>query len=428
MEKLVEKWEAVLESEVAVAKPMSRRESVAKMLEQQEKWCSHNAAIMNEFAVNESAVAGNVTGGVATWTPALIKMVRRVAPNLVSHDFMGVQPMNTPDGLIFAMRARYNGQDGKEAFYHEIDTGHSGDKAAVAGDPSGLPKDTIAVGSPLADPVFGRGMATADAEKLGAGKAWGKMSVTIEKAQVTAVSRGLFADYTNELRQDLMAVHGMDADAILSDILVQEVQAEMNREQIMTVNVSSMLGAQDCTKKGVFDLNADADGRWSLEKMKGLVFQLQKESNAIYKTTKRGRGNRVLVSANVGAALAMAGMLDFAPALAANADLMIDPAQSTFAGVLSTGQQVYIDPYAELDYATIVYKGESSLDAGWYYAPYTPLELARAIDPETMSPKMGLKTRYAIAANPLHRAASASTTGLESCTNTYGRKFAVTGL
>ena len=369
-EGLRQKWAPVMETEVMQARALSKGDVTIRMLENQETWCKSN----HQFLA-ETGAASNATGAaVATWSPVLIKMVKRMVPNLIAHDLMGVQPLSTPDGLVFAMRARYASQTGAEAFYNEPQAGFSGGVAA-AGDSSGFAKgffnNTVGSENPAVDPVAGSGMTTAEAESLGAdgGKAWAKMAVSIEKTSVAAKSRGLYADYSHELRQDMQAVHGEDVDTILSDMLSTEIQAEMNREFIRTVNIAAKLGAQNATKKGLFDVDVDADGRWFLEKLKGLLFQIEMEANAIALDTRRGKGNRVVCSPNVASALAMAGMLDFTPALAQNATMEVDPTGQTFAGVLSNGMKVFIDPYTMVEYATIGYKGDSALDAGIYFAP-----------------------------------------------------------
>lgn len=435
-EQMRETWKPVLEAEDRDVRALTRSDIYTRMFENQAEWCKNNAGQLNQ--VNEAAAPGNATAGVATWAPVLIKMVKRMAPNLVSMDFMGTQPLSTPDGLIFAMRARYDSQTGDEAFYNTIKTGHSGNGQVDEGDPSGLPKGTIDATSgsevPLKDPMFGSGMTTAEAETLGAagGKAWAKMALTIEKNSVSAKSRGLFADYSHELRQDLMAVHGEDADALLSDMLITEILAEMNREFVLTINKSAKMGGLGCAKQGVFDLSADTDGRWFLERLKALIFQVELESNAVATDTRRGKANRILCSPNVASALAMAGMLDFTPALAQNASLTVDATGQTFAGVLSTGHKVYIDPYAKIEYITVVYKGESELDAGWFFAPYTPLEMYRSAGEDSMQPRMAFKTRYAVCASPFYSKTAAGADvagkGLGQSENGYGRKMAVTKL
>lgn len=427
------KWAPVMAAEAKNIKVMGREAAVVNMLESQEVWNKSGLASIDAVAPVALNETTNVTGAaVAGWSPVLIKMVKRMAPNLVAHDLMGVQPLSTPDGLIFAMRARYTNQTGAEAFYNEPQAGFSGGVAA-AGDASGFPKDLIAVGTPVADPVAGDGMSTSDSENLGGSKAWSQMAVSVEKSSVTAKSRGLYADYSHELRQDMMAVHGEDVDAILTDMLGVELQAEINRQLIRTVNIAAVLGCQSGTAKaGVFDLNADADGRWFLEKLKALLFRVEIEANTVAIQTRRGKANRVICAPNVASALAMAGMLDFTPALAQNATLDVDATGNTFAGVLTNGMRVYIDPYAVLDYITLGYKGESALDAGIFFAPYTPLEMYRTVSQDGFQPRLAFKTRYGIAANPFEaKNADGSARpgdGLGQGANRYFRKFAILGV
>ncbi|ACV50061.1 gp23 major head protein [Delftia phage PhiW-14] len=429
-EKMRQDWAPVLDNKDEYkSKALSRRDIMTRLLENQSQWCNENRRFLGE-----AAAPGNSTGAVATWSPVLISMVKRSTPNLIALDFMGTQPLGTPDGLIFAMRARYNNQTGDEAFYQDIKSGHSGDGTVDAGDPSGFTKalvDQFTGGTSGADPAYGKGMTTAEMETLGTtgGKVWGKMAVTVEKQSVSAKGRGLYADYSHELRQDMAAVHGEDVDAILSDMLVNEIQAEMNREFIRTLNVSSKLGFGGA---GIFDLMTDTDGRWLVERLKGLMFRIELEANAIAIDTRRGKGNRLLCSANVASALAMAGMLDFTPAMAANAGLDVDATGQTFAGVLANGMKVFIDPYAVLDYINIVYKGESELDAGIFYAPYTPLEMYRGLGEDSMNPRLAFKTRYGVVANPFYAQKADGTKptglGLGQGENGYGRKLLIKGI
>lgn len=427
-EEMRNKWKPVIEGETKSTQRLTKDDILVRMMENQQEWINNNQAMLRM----DEAVPTNATGaGIATWAPVLIKMVKRVAPNLVAQDFFGVQPLSTPDGLIFAMRARYSSQTGAEAFYQNINSGFSG-TGADAGSVSGVPVDTVSTGVPAANPTTGTGMATATAEDLGAGTAWAKMALSIEKQTVSAKSRGLYADYSHELRQDLMAVHGQDVDNILSDMLVTEIQAEMNREFIRTMNIAGKLGAVNATKAGVFDLAADTDGRWFLERLKGFMFQLELDANEIAKDTRRGKGNRILCSANVASSLAMAGMLDFTPALAQNADLEVDVTGQTFAGVLANGMRVYIDPYADLEYYNIGYKGPTEMDAGIFFAPYTPLEMYRTQGQDTFAPRIAFKTRYGITANPFYAQDAGGTpttgSGLGQSSNGYFRKAVVTNL
>lgn len=428
-EQMRQKWAPVIESEGAEQRALSKQDIVTRLMENQENWIKNNAALI------EAAAPGNVQGSaVATWSPVLIKMVKRTVPNLIAMDFFGTQPLATPDGLIFAMRARYGAQNGNEAFYNEVKSGHSGDATADAGDVSGFTKaivDSFTGGTDGVAPAFGKGMTTAAMETLGSsgGTAWAKMGVSIEKQSVTAQGRGLYADYSHELRQDMQAVHGEDVDAILSDMLVTEIQSEMNREFIRTMNLAAKVGFGGT---GIFDITANTDGRWLLERLKGLMFRIELEANAIAKDTRRGKGNRLLCSANVASALAMAGMLDFTPALAANAGLEVDVTGQTFAGVLANGMRVYIDPYSQLDYVNVAYKGASELDAGIYFAPYTPLEMYRTVGEDNFQPRIAFKTRYGVVANPFYAqnadGSAIAGKGLGQSENGYFRKMLIKGI
>lgn len=422
---LRESWKPVMEGEVDVLKhSLNKSDITVRLLENQKTWCEKN--------LSEAAVPGNVTGAaMQTWTPVLIQMAKRVTPNLMAFDFFGVQPMTGPDGQIFAMRSRYGSQTGNEALFNEPNTAYSGTGTQV-GDVSGFPADFIAAGNPAADAATGVGMTTAAAEQLGAsgGTAWGKMAVSIEKTSVTAKSRGLYADYSHELRQDMMAIHGEDVDSILAEILSNEIQAEMNQEFIRTLNISAVLGGTGVVAAaGKLNVQSDTDGRWSAERWKGMMFILESEANAIARRTRRGKGNVVLCSPNVASALAMAGILDYAPALSQNGSLNVDISGQNFAGVLSNGMRVYVDPYASLDYINISYKGTNQMDAGIFYAPYTPLEMYRAQGEDTFQPRMAFKTRYGIVANPFNRVLANGTEktgkGLGQGENDFSSKFLV---
>ncbi len=423
-ESMREKWAPVLAEDISGPAGLNKADIMTRLIENQDQWCQKNPAMV---AITETAASSNGVAGIQTWTPVLIKMVRRLVPNLVANDFFGTQPLSTPDGLIFAMRARYTSQTGTEAFYNEPNTAFSGTGTQTA-DPF--------QGTLITDAATtGTAMSTAAAETLGAsgGTAWGKMAVSIEKQSVTAKSRGLYADYTHELRQDMMAVHGEDVDAILSDVLVTEIQAEMNREFIRTMNIAGKWTTLPTTTARVFDLVADTDGRWFLERLKNFMFRLELDANAIAKDTRRGKGNRLLCSANVASALAMAGLLDYNVSnLDGNKNLEVDVTGQTFAGVLSNGMRVYIDPYAGVDYYNIGYKGPTELDAGIFFAPYTPLEMYRTVGEDNFNPRMAFKTRYALAANPFYyqNAAGVAATGggLGPDENGYFRKAKVTSL
>lgn len=426
-EQMLEKWKPVIEAESGSARGLTKEKIQARLLENQEDWCRKN----QQFLV-ETASSTNATGSaVATWSPVLIKMAKRLPPMLISMNFFGVQPLATPDGLVFAMRSRYTNQTGAEAFYNEANTAFSG-AGSQAGSVSGLPQDYIAVGNPAANPSTGTGMPTATAEALGSTQPWAKMALSIEKQTVTAKSRGLYADYTHELRQDMMAVHGEDVDAILSEILVTEIQAEMNREFIRTMLIAGKYGAANATKAGIFDVTADTDGRWMMERWKGMLFQIELDANAIAIDTRRGKGNRLLCSPNVASALAMAGVLEYNPHLASQAGMKVDVTSSTFAGVLANGMEVHIDPYADREYYCVAYKGASEMDAGIFYSPYTPLEMYRTVGEDNFNPRMAFKTRYAVSANPFYVQDAAGNVaagkGLGQGENGYFRKAVVTNL
>lgn len=454
MSKLVTKemraiWKPMIEStESDETHALSKSDILCRVLENTKDFCKNNPVHMqmDGASLNESDTAGNVKAGMASWSPVLIKMVKRLMPNLVAVDFMGTQPLSTPDGLIFAMRARYGGQTvgNNEAFYQQIQSGFSGNGVADAGDISGFPAATLTaagltVPAPV-DPTFGQAAVTAQFENMGDGttgpngvKNWAQMGVTIEKQTVTAATRGLFADYSQELRQDMMALYGEDVDSILSDMLVTEIQAEMNREFIRTMNVAAKPGSQAAAVPGVYNLKVDADGRWFLERIKSFMFNLECDANAVAVDSRRGKANRLLCSPNVASALAMAGLLDYNLSnLNQNKDLEVDPTGQTFAGVLANGMKVFVDPYAVLDYVTMGYKGPTELDAGIFFAPYTPLEMYRTLDPNTFNPRMAFKTRYAIAANPFYAQNAAGVAsaglGLGQGTNGFFRKSLVLNL
>ena len=415
-QELLKKWAPILEHGGEI-KDAYRREVTAVLLENQERELAKSAEALYETAPTNSGGLGVALGGagsnanMAGYDPVLISLVRRAAPQLIAYDIAGVQPMTQPTGLIFALKSKYTSQAGTEALFNEADTDFAG-------------TGTHAGSNPLTGTyTTGTGMTTANAEDLGAGVAFGQMAFSIEKTTVTAQTRALKAEYSTELAQDLKAVHGLDAEGELSNILSQEILGEINREVVRTVYTSAKVGAEIGTATaGVFDLDVDANGRWSVEKFKGLMFQIEREANAIAQTTRRGRGNFMICSSDVASALAMAGVLDYAPAIAAN--LNVDEASTTFAGVLNGKYKVYIDPYSANQSATqffvMGYKGTSAFDAGLFYCPYVPLEKVRAVDPATFQPKIGFKTRYGMVANPF--------TSLSSGTNIYYRKVAVANL
>jgi hypothetical protein len=380
--------------------------------------------------MNESETPTNQTGGVANFDPILIKMVRRSMPKLMAFDLTGVQSMTGPTGSIFAMRARYNNQTGTEALFDEANSAFSG-AGAQAGDTSGFAADAFGAGDPTTGTGTGTGMSTANAQTLGtdSGDAWNEMAFSIERTDVSVKSRKLKAQFSRELAYDLKNTHNMDAETELANILSTEITAEIDREILRTINVAAVLGAQSTAVPGLFDLAADSDGRWLVEKFKGLLFQIELEANRVAIETRRGRANRVICSSNVASALNMAGVLDYNPALASN--MNVDPTAGTYAGILMGKYQVYIDPYAGRDYVTVGYKGDNSWDAGIFYCPYLPLEMYRAVGEDSFAPKIGFASRYGIIANPYeHNDASGARAGkgLGQGENRYYRKFAVASL
>ena len=429
-ENLVEKWNPILDAEEAPSfRDNYRKQVTAALLENTEKALAEERGQQN-FQLNEAAPANATGSGIDNWDPILISLVRRAMPNLIAYDIAGVQPMSGPTGLIFAMKSRYTSQSGTEALFNEADTSFSGvsNTATTSADPfatdtDGTPDDV--------DYAPGSGMSTAAAEALGdgVGADFNEMAFSIEKATVTAKSRALKAEYTMELAQDLKAVHGLDAESELANILSAEILAEINREVVRTINVKAKLGAQqsDLNATGTFDLDQDADGRWSVEKYKGLLVQLQREANVIAKETRRGKGNFILCSSDVAAALSATGMLDYTPALSGNAGLSVDDTGTTFAGTISGGIKVYIDPYATVDYINVGYKGTSAYDAGIFYCPYVPLTMVRAVGENTFQPKIGFKTRYGMIANPFVGANAGNDTGANRA-NQYYRIFAVSNI
>lgn len=377
--------------------------------------------------MNEANNPTNQTGGVANFDPVLIKMVRRSVPQLVAFDLMGVQPMSAPTGSIFAMRARYANQTGAEAFFNEADSAFSG-AGTQAGDTSGFPADFYGAGDPAVGTSYGTGMSKNAGEVLGSAgnPAWKEMAFSIERVDVSAKTRKLKAQFSRELQYDLKNVHGLDAETELANILSTEIVAEIDRECLRTINVAAVLGATGGAKAGVFDVAADADGRWLVERFKAVLFQLEIEANAVAKATRRGRANRVVCSSNVASALNLAGVLQYN---SANSGLNIDDTGQTYAGLLNGKYQVFIDPYATVDYITIGYRGANAWDAGIYYAPYLPLEMYRSQDQDTFNPIIGFATRYGVIANPFASTEVGGATkagkGLGQGENQYFRKFAV---
>jgi len=433
-ENLQEKWEPILEhSDLPKIEDNYKKAVTAVILENQEK------ALNEDRATLEEAAPLNSTGTpISNWDPILISLVRRAMPNLVAYDICGVQPMTGPTGLIFAMKARYNDYptedrlDNSEALFGEARSGYSAAGAPTAGpagsDPVSDPFDASGPDTYASDTVAG--MTTANAEALGDGSTSGyenfaEMSFTIEKATVTAKSRALKAEYTLELAQDLKAIHGLDAESELANILSSEILAEINREVVRNVNLQAKAGAEDTATSGTFNLDVDANGRWSVEKFKGLLFQIERESNKIAQQTRRGKGNFILCSSDVASALSMAGVLDYTPAL--STDLNVDDTGNTFAGVLNGRVKVYIDPYAGVNYMTVGYRGSNPYDAGMFYCPYVPLQMVRAVGENTFQPKIGFKTRYGMVSNPF--VGTTPSDGLASAgTNQYYRKIAVSNI
>lgn len=428
---LVEKWKPVLDHDnFGAISDAYRRGVTATILEntqnalREDRTAVSMTSLLNEASTTNSAVGAAgfgsdaaATGPTAGYDPILISLVRRSMPNLIAYDIAGVQPMTGPTGLIFAMRSKYTSQAGAEAFYGEANTKFSGAKEGTA-NVAGLPGDANYVG----------GMRTEVGETLGtAGNAFGEMAFSIEKVAVEAKTRALKAEYTTELAQDLKAVHGLDAETELANILSSEILVEINREVVRTIYTSAVEGAQGTAQDGVFDLDVDANGRWSVEKFKGLMFQIEKEANSIAKATRRGKGNIVICSSDVASALQMAGILDYTPALNSN-NLQVDDTGNTFAGVLNGRFRVYIDPYANANYLVVGYKGSSAFDAGLFYCPYVPLQMVRAIGEDTFQPKIGFKTRYGMVANPFAGGATQSMGAMTAGSNVYYRKVTVANL
>ena len=476
-EHLQEKWSPLLDYEgLDPIKDSHRKAVTAVLLENQEKFLKEESAFnsgglnLMENPTNSANAVGaqggygadaTAAGPVAGFDPVLISLIRRAMPNLVAYDLAGVQPMSGPTGLIFAMRSRYTSQSGTEALFNEADTAFAGtdsnsdttltrpfsDPAVGIGtvtqngtNPSALnPVGTASTNT--AAYTVGQGMPTGDAENLGYGanNQFNQMAFSIEKVTVTAKSRALKAEYSLELAQDLKAIHGLNAEAELANILSTEILAEINREVIRTIYMTAEQGAVSNTATaGVFDLDIDSNGRWSVEKFKGLLFQIERDANAIAQRTRRGKGNMILCSADVVSALTMAGILDYTPAL--NANLNVDDTGNTFAGTINGKFRVYIDPYsANLaaantatnsgnQYYTVGYKGSSPYDAGLFYCPYVPLQMVRAVGENTFQPKIGFKTRYGIVANPFAQGTTQGNGRLIINSNRYYRRVSVKNL
>jgi len=460
-EQLQEKWKPLLEHDgIDNIKDNHRKAVTAVLLENQERFLREEASFLSEAPTVNTQTGANAgfsagaSSPVAGFDPVLISLIRRSMPNLVAYDLAGVQPMNAPTGLIFAMRSRYvdnpdgNKMLGSEAFFNEPDSAFSGQNqentytngmgsvttglgttAQSGSNPGALNPSTNA--TQVAYDV-GQGMRTDDAESLGeSSKTFNEMAFSIEKVTVTAKSRALKAEYSLELAQDLKAIHGLNAEAELANILSTEILAEINREVIRTIYKTAETGAQvNTATAGTFDLDTDSNGRWSVEKFKGLLFQIERDANAIAQRTRRGKGNIILCSADVASALTMAGVLDYTPAL--NANLNVDDTGNTFAGVINGKYRVYIDPFAANSAATqyyvIGYKGTSPYDAGLFYCPYVPLQMVRAVGQDTFQPKIGFKTRYGMVENPFSQGTTAGSGTLTVNANRYYRRVSVTNL
>jgi hypothetical protein len=449
-EELIAKWKPVLEHpELAKIADPHKRFVTAQLLENTEKAIRETGGgfggsqSLLEVATNSAGtggfsnqgVGGVSAGGVAGYDPILISLIRRAMPNLVAYDICGVQPMTGPTGLIFAMRSQYANSTakGSEAFYDEANTAFSTSRSGANTIGNAMTGTVPAAGADAYN--FAGGANTATAEALGvAADSFPEMAFSIDKVAVTAQSRALKAEYTIELAQDLKAVHGLDAETELANILQSEILAEINREVVRTVNLSARPGAQNgsTTTAGTFDLDTDSNGRWSVEKFKGLMFHMEREANQIAKDTRRGKGNMIICSSDVASALQMAGVLDYTPALASN-NLQVDDTGNTFAGVLNGRFRVYIDPYTTGNYMTVGYKGANAFDAGIFYCPYVPLQMVRAVGQDTFQPKIGFKTRYGMVANPFARSVqgtpgSANDGSITGGTNGYYRRVLVTNI
>jgi hypothetical protein len=441
-ENIQKKWSAILEhADLPEIKDNYKKTVTAILLENQEKALAEERQMLNELAPANNI--GDGTAGVAKYDPIMIGLVRRAMPNLMAYDICGVQPMTGPTGLIFAMRSVYGNTrtvaNGTEALFNEANTEFSASSYTSALSNSGTPFNGTQAGG--TDPTASgysaaRGMSTAQAEALGdsASNAFGQMGFSIDKTTVTAQSRALKAEYTLELAQDLKAVHGLDAESELSNILSQEIMFEINREVVRTIYTVAKQGSPATATAGTFNLDVDSNGRWSVERFKGLLFNIERDANHIGQDTRRGKGNFIVCSADVASALAMAGVLDYTPALSTN--LNVDDTGNTFAGVLNGRFKVYVDPYsANLGSANqfyvVGYKGTSPYDAGIFYCPYVPLQMVRAVDPNSFQPKIGFKTRYGMIANPYVTTSASGAADASTFTanrNQYYRRTKVTNL
>lgn len=419
MATLVEKWQPILEHEsMTKITSLEKKKSIAMMLENYQVESRKASNIM------EDAAPTNVTGNISKYDPILISLIRRAMPNMIAYDVCGVQPMTGPTGLIFAIRPKYvsGGVLAGDAFYNEADSDFSGTGTHAGTDPSVL-NDAIP-----GTYTRGTGMATATGEALGITTPFAEMGIEIEKVTVEAKTRALKATYSLEMAQDMKQIHGLDAETELANILTSEVLAEVNREVIGTIYNTAMAGSQqtDLAAAGTYNLDTDSNGRWSAEKFKGMLFQIDREANKIAKDTRRGKGNWLICSSDVASALSMAGVLDYAPAL--STDLQVDDCGNTFAGILNGRYRVFIDPYATGDFWVIGYKGMNSYDAGLYYAPYVPVQMMKAVSDDSFQPKLGLKTRYGMVANPFAQGATKGAGALTANANLYFRRTKVINL
>ena len=448
-EHLQEKWAPILNhSEIEEISDKYRKSVTSVLLENQERFLKEERGLVTEAAPTNSlggtgfSGGSTATGPVAGFDPVLISLIRRSMPKLIAYDICGVQPMTGPTGLIFAMRStkgtnRDINNSAVETFFNEVDTEHSSENSAdglASNDQTGSNPGLLADGAGNYT-IGGQGMTTAQSEALGDGSSnhFNEMGFSIEKVTVTAKSRALKAEYSLELAQDLKAVHGLDAESELANILSTEVLAEINREVVRTVYKIARPGAQNNTATaGVFDLDVDSNGRWSVEKFKGLLFQIERDMNAIGHETRRGKGNILICSADVASALSMAGVLDYTPALAGNSNLLPDDNSSTLAGTLNGRIKVYVDPYSanvsDNHFYVAGYKGSSAYDAGLFYCPYVPLQMVRAVGQDTFQPKIGFKTRYGMVANPFAEGLTQGQGALTSNANRYYRRVKVTNL
>ena len=441
-EEIQAKWKPLLEHpDLPKIGDSHKRAVLAQVLENTEQAMMQESGSggAQNLLETSGAIPTSITGGSANYDPVLISLVRRAMPNLIAYDICGVQPMTGPTGLIFALRPQYDSQSGNNAFYYEANTGGStygmasnntlGQANSNIGGIYGGAGAQTAVSGVTNTYNFASGTATAQAEALGAtsNADFNQMAFSIDKVTVTAKSRALKAEYSIELAQDLKAIHGLDAETELSTILSAEILSEINREIVRTINLTATAGAADTTTAGTFDLDVDSNGRWSVEKFKGLMFQVEREANLIAKNTRRGKGNILICSSDVASALQMAGVLDYAPALNSN-NLQVDDTGNTFAGVLNGRIRVYVDPYAGGHYMTVGYKGASAFDAGLFYCPYVPLQMVRAVGPDSFQPKIGFKTRYGVVANPFSRGANGSDGTLVQNVNVYYRRVLVSNI